>query len=289
MAHYVNNADFLKALIEYRAQKVKAEEEGKEKPIVSNYIGECILKIATHLSYKPNFINYSYRDDMILDGVENCIQYIDNFDPTKSNNPFSYFTQIIYYAFLRRIAKEKKQSYIKGKLLQNMPFEAFELQEHEEAKDFQNAYFYEAGGMTVEEIALIPPAKMDDLAPQLRKKIVNTLINKISVYFNQISGKHTIEIEYSQQTTATLSGMCQQQFKSVATTANNNQRLVQSALALRNDQRELVAETSIPAGNHTSMELEVSAHGGVIPLGGNSGFVVCFQVHITTKSLMIGS
>ena len=134
----------------------------------------------------------------------------------------------------------------------------------DETLDFQSAYFYEAGGMTVEEIALIPPVKMDDLSPEIRKKIVNTLINKISVYFNQISGKHTIEIEYSQQTTATLSGMCQQQFTSVATTANNNQRLVQSAIPLRNDQRELVAETSIPAGNHTSMELKVSANRGVV-------------------------
>jgi len=140
MAHYVNNADFLQALIEYRSKCVKAKEEGKEKPIVSNYIGECILKIATHLSYKPNFINYSYRDDMILDGVENCIQYIDNFNPDKSSNPFAYFTQIIYYAFLRRIAKEKKQSYIKGKLIQDMPFEAFELQEGDEGADFHNAY-----------------------------------------------------------------------------------------------------------------------------------------------------
>lgn len=140
MAHYVNNADFLQALIEYRSKCAKAKEEGKEKPIVSNYIGECILKIATHLSYKPNFINYSYRDDMILDGVENCIQYIDNFNPDKSSNPFAYFTQIIYYAFLRRIAKEKKQSYIKGKLIQDMPFEAFELQEGDEGADFHNAY-----------------------------------------------------------------------------------------------------------------------------------------------------
>jgi len=140
MAHYVNNADFLQALIEYRAKCSQAKTEGNPKPIVSNYIGECILKIATHLSYKPNFINYSYRDDMILDGVENCIQYIDNFDPSKSNNPFSYFTQIIYYAFLRRIAKEKKQSYIKGKLIQDMPFEAFELQEGDEGADFHNAY-----------------------------------------------------------------------------------------------------------------------------------------------------
>lgn len=140
MAHYVNNADFLAAIVEMKAKVKYAEENGLPKPQVSNYIGECILKIATHLSYKPNFINYSYRDDMILDGVENCIQYIDNFDPTKSNNPFAYFTQIIYYAFLRRIAKEKKQSYIKGKLIQDMPFEMFELQEGDEGGDFHNAY-----------------------------------------------------------------------------------------------------------------------------------------------------
>lgn len=139
MAHYVNNADFLKALIEYRDNVEQAAKDGKPKPQLSNYIGECILKIATHLSYKPNFINYSYRDDMILDGIENCIQYIDNFNPDKSSNPFAYFTQIIYYAFLRRIAKEKKQSYIKGKLIQDMPFEAFELQEGDDG-DYHNAY-----------------------------------------------------------------------------------------------------------------------------------------------------
>jgi hypothetical protein len=139
MAHYVNNADFLAAIVEMRAKKKEADEKGLPKPIVSNYIGECILKIATHLSYKPNFINYSYREEMISDGIENCLQYIDNFDPSKSNNPFAYFTQIIYYAFLRRIAKEKKQSYIKGKLIQDMPFEAFEVQEGDDA-EYHNAY-----------------------------------------------------------------------------------------------------------------------------------------------------
>jgi len=92
------------------------------------------------LSYKANFINYSYREDMILDGIQNCLQYIDNFDPEKSSNPFAYFTQIIYYAFLRRIAEEKKQTYIKGKLIQEMPFEAFELQEQDETGEFHNAY-----------------------------------------------------------------------------------------------------------------------------------------------------
>jgi len=139
MAHYVNNKDFLDALIQYREKCALALEEGKEKPIVSNYIGECILKIATHLSYKPNFINYSYRDDMISDGIENCIQYLSNFNPDKSSNPFAYFTQIIYYAFLRRIAKEKKQSYIKSKMILDMPFESFDVQDDDE-REFHNAY-----------------------------------------------------------------------------------------------------------------------------------------------------
>jgi hypothetical protein len=140
MAHYVNNADFLAAIVEMRQKYQHAKENNLPIPQVSNYIGECILKIATHLSYKPNFLNYSYRDEMISDGIENCLQYINNFDPAKSNNPFAYFTQIIYYAFLRRIAKEKKQSYIKGKLIQDMPFEMFELQEQDETGEFKNAY-----------------------------------------------------------------------------------------------------------------------------------------------------
>lgn len=140
MAHYVNNQEFLAALVERRKQVQEAQEAGEPKPRISNYLGECILKIATHLSYKPNFINYTYRDDMILDGIENCIQYIDNFDPAKSSNPFAYFTQIIYFAFLRRISNEKKQSYIKNKMIKEMSFEAFELQGHDEDGTFQNAY-----------------------------------------------------------------------------------------------------------------------------------------------------
>ena len=115
--HYVNNKDFLIALVEYKTAVRKCEESEKPKPQVSSYIGECFIKIATHLSYKPNFINYMFRDEMISDGVENCIQYIDNFDPEKSSNPFAYFTQIIYYAFLRRIQKEKRQLDIKNKIV----------------------------------------------------------------------------------------------------------------------------------------------------------------------------
>lgn len=113
--HYVNNSDFLQALIEYKQACDIAKKENREEPIVPNYIGECFLKIAEHLSRKPNFISYSFREEMICDGIENCIMYFRNFDPTKSTNPFAYFTQIIYFAFLRRIQKEKKQLYVKYK------------------------------------------------------------------------------------------------------------------------------------------------------------------------------
>lgn len=139
--HYVNNAEFYAAIKEYYDSVKEAEQSGDPKPRVTNYLGECILKIATHLSYKPNFINYTYREDMILDGVENCLQYITNFDPSKSKNPFAYFTQIIYYAFLRRIAKEKKQTIIKNKMIMEMDFEAFEVQEMQDGDNvFHNAY-----------------------------------------------------------------------------------------------------------------------------------------------------
>ena len=117
--HYVDNKKFLQAMIEYRDKCKKAEEKNRKKPDVTNYIGECFLKIANHLSYRPNFINYTYRDDMISDGIENCLQYMNNFDPEKSDNPFAYFTQIIYYAFIRRIQKEKKQMQVKAKIIAN--------------------------------------------------------------------------------------------------------------------------------------------------------------------------
>ena len=117
--HYVDNKKFLEAMIEYRDKCEKAKNRNRKKPDVTNYIGECFLKIANHLSYRPNFINYTFRDDMISDGIENCLQYMDNFNPDKSNNPFAYFTQIIYYASIRRIQKEKKQMQIKSKLIAN--------------------------------------------------------------------------------------------------------------------------------------------------------------------------
>ena len=121
--HYVNNKEFLAALIKYREDKERAEEAGEARPVIPRYIGECFLKIANHLSYKPNFVNYMFREDMISDGIENCVQYIKNFNPEKSSNPFAYFTQIIHYAFLRRIQKEKRQMDIRGKLIERSGFE----------------------------------------------------------------------------------------------------------------------------------------------------------------------
>lgn len=121
--HYVNNKEFLEALIVYRGKVAHAKENDLPKPRITNYLGECFLKIATHLSYKPNFVNYMFREDMISDGIENCVQYIHNFNPEKSQNPFAYFTQIIHYAFLRRIQKEKKQLEIKNKIIERTGYD----------------------------------------------------------------------------------------------------------------------------------------------------------------------
>ncbi len=130
--HYVDNSMFLEAMKEYKKVCNNAEENGEERPPVTNYIGGCFLKIANHLSYRPNFINYTFRDDMISDGIENCLQYLGNFDPEKSKNPFAYFTQIIYFAFVRRIQKEKKQVIIKQKLLTQSNLDDLTLQPHDD-------------------------------------------------------------------------------------------------------------------------------------------------------------
>ena len=132
--HYVDNKKFLQAMVEWR-ETWPNELKETIKPPVSNYVGECFLKIATHLSYRPNFINYTYRDEMISDGIENCLQYAQNFNPEKSSNPFAYFTQIIYYAFLRRIQKEKKQTHVRNKIIEKSNYVSFTTMEGDD-----NAY-----------------------------------------------------------------------------------------------------------------------------------------------------
>ena len=118
--NYIDNKVFYEEIKKWRLSCAEAEDQGEELPRIPEYLGECFLKIANHLSYRPNFINYTYREEMILDGIENCIQYAHNFDHEKYNNPFGYFTQIVFYAFVRRIQKEKKQQHIKHKIIENM-------------------------------------------------------------------------------------------------------------------------------------------------------------------------
>jgi len=118
--HYVNNKDFLDAITEYKKKCDLARDKGKQIPVIPNYIGECIFHMANRLARRPNFSGYAFKEDMIMDGVENCLKYIEKFDPEKSSNPFAYFTQVIWFAFLQRIAKEKKFLYTKLKSSQSM-------------------------------------------------------------------------------------------------------------------------------------------------------------------------
>ena len=145
--HYVDNAKFLEEMIEYKRQYNISINNNKDKPMISEYLGSVFLKIAQRLSFRPNFINYAFKDDMISDGIENCLHYIHNFNPEKSSNPFPYFTQIIYYAFIRRIQKEKKQLYIKYKSMQNYEIspEYVEYMDYDDdfkaSGDFKNSDF----------------------------------------------------------------------------------------------------------------------------------------------------
>lgn len=143
--HYIDNKEFFHDMVEYKFEVMKAKHYGREKPQVPDHIASKIVMIAERLSYKPNFINYSYRDEMILDAIENCIQYASNFDGKKSKNPFAYFTQISYFAFVRRIQREKKQFKIKAKWVQNIDLdsldaggESSDVQEHDNDQSFDN-------------------------------------------------------------------------------------------------------------------------------------------------------
>lgn len=137
--HYIDNKEFLAALLAHREKVQKARSEGVATPPISNYIGDCFIKIAKHLSYKSNFINYSYRDEMISDAIENCLAVVDNFDPAKSKNPFAYFTQITFFAFVRRIQREKKQMATKYRYIDQLDITQMITQEHDNG-EFTNQF-----------------------------------------------------------------------------------------------------------------------------------------------------
>ena len=165
--HYVDNKVFLEEMKKYRKKVLSARKRKRKDPPINDYIGECFLKIANHLSYRPNFINYTYKEDMISDGIENCLTYVANFDPEKSNNPFAYFTQIIYYAFLRRIQKEKKQTTIKQKLILKSGLDEIVRQEGDN-EEYQNSY---ADFLRKNMVVDVEPEKKEKPKLTKRKKL----------------------------------------------------------------------------------------------------------------------
>ena len=173
-AHYVDNKKFLEALIKYRKQVLDAQAKGLEKPIVSRYLGECFIKIATHLSYKANFINYTFKDDMISDGIENCLTAVEKFDPARSSNPFAYYTQIIYFAFVRRIQKEKKQQATKYKLLENIDIDQIVAQ----SEDNEEIVNHLMEMVRKQSDQIDPDRKIIKGKPGRKKKVVPENIDK---------------------------------------------------------------------------------------------------------------
>jgi len=167
--HYVDNKKFLAEMVKYKEMCAKAEKRGRRQPPITNYMGECFLKIANHLSYRPNFINYTYKDDMISDGIENCLQYVSNFNPEKSNNPFAYFTQIIYYAFIRRIQKEKKQTEIKQRLIMKSGIQEYETIDGDDT-NYTNSYVDYMQKNSVEE------------KPKKEKKVKKKTVKKLELF-----------------------------------------------------------------------------------------------------------
>jgi len=163
-SHYVDNKKFLAALIEYKKSIDAAKAEGKGIPQVPKYIGECFIKIATHLSYKSNFINYTFKDDMISDGIENCLTAAAKFDPEKSSNPFAYYTQIIYFAFIRRIQKEKKHQATKYKIIENLDMDAI----------MQGSDDTEAGRQLIDYLK----KQLDNIDPEKRETPAQTKTRK---------------------------------------------------------------------------------------------------------------
>ena len=173
--HYVDNEKFLKEMIIYKRGFDEAKEKDELPPMISEYLGECFMKIAQRLSFRPNFINYAFKDDMISDGIENCIQYIKNFNPEKSSNPFAYFTQIIYYAFIRRIQKEKKQLYIKYKTMQNIEHATIDDGPMNNVNDYRGSDFK----IVVDEF-------VDNFEKAKKKKIIKKSESNLELFMRAI-------------------------------------------------------------------------------------------------------
>jgi len=172
--HYVNNADFSAAVVEYVKEVNAADKKGLERPIVPNYVAECLLKISERLSHKSNFVRYTYREEMVMDAVENCLKALMNYDveaATRGGKPnaFGYFTQISWYAFLRRIQKEKKQQDLKLRFIAESGLDEFMVDPDEDpevAKVVQN--FVEGLRRRIDEVK-----EKDQKFTTYKKKVTN--------------------------------------------------------------------------------------------------------------------
>ena len=171
--HYVDNKKFYTVILQYKQDVKEAEKLGKQKPRVPNYIGECLLAIAQRLSTRPNFVNYPFREEMVSDGIENCLQYFDNFNPERTNNPFAYFTQIIYFAFLRRTHKEKRHLYIKYKSMQNLHITGMLADHNESDGDKKTVDFIPANNDYMDSLVKSIESKIKVKKPKPKTGIEN--------------------------------------------------------------------------------------------------------------------
>lgn len=199
--HYIDNKQFLQALIDYKKEVNAAKKANDERPQVPDYIGDCFIKIANHLAYKSNFINYSFREDMILDAIENCLIYMDNFDPKKSSNPFAYFTQITYYAFVRRIQKEKKYLQTKYKYIESLDIEGIIRQAHDEGS-YDNGfikYLKQQADTAQQELHDAKKDKKMTRKPKYLQKLDDEVVIDESQHLDILNLEETVEtgeIEY---------------------------------------------------------------------------------------------
>lgn len=140
MADYVNNKELMVEFQNYRKMMDEAASKGQQRPQLTEPIIKAIMMICNNLSYKPNFLNYTYKDEMVLDAIENCFKYVHNFNPEKYDNPFAYITGIAYRAFVRRIIRENKESYTKAKLMAAMAIDTYVTQEQDDSSEYINSY-----------------------------------------------------------------------------------------------------------------------------------------------------
>lgn len=171
-AHYVNNKEFSQSVVDYVKLAKDAQKNSTEVPRITEYIGRCFLRIAEGLSHKPNFIRYTYREEMVMDAVENCIKAITNYNidaATRTGNPnaFAYFTQICYYAFIRRIMKEKKQQDIKFRYIEHAGIEDFMTNSEDE---FGGAAMQDTGFVNVLKKRIDRKNEVDKKIKEFKKK-----------------------------------------------------------------------------------------------------------------------